>query len=102
MGSEEQTAKGTDAQRHEDEALVAGPGVVGTKSMWEGAARGALIGAIVLALLTFLVTLMLGYRGSLLLIAAIVGAVGGGVAGFVAGGYLLPRRKKEVEGESDV
>lgn len=102
MGSEEQAAKGTAAQRQEDEALVAGPGVVGTKSMWEGAAGGALIGAIVLAALTVLVTLLLGYRGSLLLVAAIAGGFGGGVAGFVAGGYVLPRRKKEVDQETDV
>jgi hypothetical protein len=102
MGTEEQAAKGAAAQEHEDEALVAGPGVVGTKSMWKGAAGGALLGAIVLGVAAFLVMLMTGNEGRLLAIAAIVGAAGGGVAGFVAGGFLLPRKKNEVERENNV
>ena len=99
MGTEEQAAKGAEAQKHEDEALVVAPGVAGTKTMWKGAGTGALIGAVVGALLAVVFGALFTSGNQMLAIVAIAGAAGGGVCGFVAGGYLLPMRKKEAERE---
>jgi hypothetical protein len=96
-------AAGRTEQEGESEELVAGPGVVGTVSMWTGAGLGALAGAVAGALLALAFALFAVEGGiSQAIIVTLSGAIGGGVFGFVAGGYLLPRRRKEAEEETDV
>ena len=82
--------------RDELEGMVAGPGVIASKSMSEGAIIGAVAGAVIGAIAGFLIgTVVFGPASSSrtagIVISVIVFAVGLSTAGAIAGGFLKPR-----------
>lgn len=87
--------------RDELEGVVAGPGLVATKSMTVGAAVGSVIGLFAGAVLGWIVGVAAFHHGTGshavgLWASVIVVAVALGVAGAVAGGFLKPRYRPEV------
>lgn len=95
--------KRSDMQSHEEdpkpeaEKVVAGPGVVGTESMWQGAVGGGFLGALIGGVIALIVALLIGSTSTMVAIITIAGAAGGWVAGFVIGGYLNPTEDKEMK-----
>lgn len=88
-----------ESPKPEAEKVVAGPGVVGTKSMWKGAFGGGLMGGVIGATVALIVALLIGSTSTMLAIITIAGAAGGWVAGFVGGGFMNPTRDREMREE---
>ena len=98
VGSREADREVAEAEmRDELEGLVAGPGVIASKTMSRGSLAGAIIGVVVGAVLGFLVGAAVfgsqsGPSRTIGLVAAVVAfAAGLSTAGAVMGGFFKPR-----------
>jgi hypothetical protein len=81
------------------DSMVAGPGVVATKSQTKGSIIWALVGAVIGAVIGLLVGLLIG-GGSAVIIAMLCFAAAGVVGGGTVGGFVRPKHDTPMEGGS--
>jgi hypothetical protein len=86
------------------DAVVAGPGLVATKSQTKGAGFGLLLGTIAGALIGLLAGALIGLivNSGAVLVFVIAFAIGGATAGAVIGGFVKPKHDAPTEGGSSV
>jgi uncharacterized protein YcfJ len=89
----------TDLPMEPGDSMVAGPGVVATKSQAKGSMMWALIGAIVGGLFGAIIGAFMGGGGAMV-IAIVCFAAAGAIGGGTVGGFVRPKSDTPMEGGS--